>query len=664
MMPHKKESASPGHIIWITSFLIALITFLIYLHSLQNGFVYWDDNVYVYENKNIRSIDLAFLKWLPASVVSSHWHPLTVFSFAIDHSIWGLNPLGYHLTSITLHALNTFMVFILAYLLIKCRTTTTLTRTSPLRERETFFSSDSRSRIMPIVVSATTALLFGAHPLHVESVAWISERKDVLYAFFYLASILAYIKYTISGKPNKGKLFLLSVALFIFSLMSKPMAVSLPIVLLILDFYPFQRIDLKVGFRNARVVFIEKIPFILLSIISSIITVRAMNAGTGMITVEQIPVITRLATAARSYVFYIVKIILPFNLAPIYPYPLKANFLAFEYSGSLIIISLITLFAISSLRKNSIFFIVWLYYTVTIIPVLGIVKGAGLFAAADRYTYLPSLGPFFLVGMGVWVLYDSFQIKRSRIALITISLLFIGTLIYNTINQIGIWHDSISLWSHEIRIYPVGVPIAYNNRGNAYNELGSYAQAINDFNKAIEFDPKYENAYSNRGIIYNTMGMYANAESDLNKAIQLSPLNATFYINRGLIYNNQSMYAQAMNDFSKAIELSPDYGSAYEFRGITYNNLSMFTKAESDLNRAIELNPRDAMAYNNRGITFAKSGKYQNAIIDFRKAIEIEARYVNAYRNMGFAYKQLGENEKANACFSKAAGLEKPSKKK
>jgi len=320
-------------------------------------------------------------------------------------------------------------------------------------------------------------------------VVWISERKDVLCATFYLLTIISYIKYVSHG--SKNRLFYgLTLVLFLLALLSKPMAVSLPLVLLILDYYPLRRFTpppsppYQGGDKRGGRLLIEKIPFFILIVISSIITIWAQDVGGALATLERLPLLSRVIVAGWAYIFYLIKMVLPIDLAPVYPYPVKVFFFSYQYMGSLAILLTATFIAIRSLKKNNLFFTVWFYYLITLLPVIGIVQVGGQ-AAADRYTYLPSLGPFLLVGVAIGALYEMAS-KKNRIAIIAMLLLSAGLFINKTITQIGLWRDSVTLWSHEINIYPVGVSIAYYNRGIAYN-----ASLLQNYIQGIEYAMRY-----------------------------------------------------------------------------------------------------------------------------------------------------------------------------
>lgn len=502
--------------------LIGVLTFFAYIPALHNGFVNWDDGLYVYENQNIKSIDINFFKWVFTSQVAALWHPLTTLSIAIDYALWDGNPIGFHLTNIVLHALNTSITFLCCVQLFY------------------YYEKPRKANNTWIIAGVTTAFFFGLHPLHVESVAWVSERKDLLCAFFYLLSILSYLKYAAyqQRKPIHYALCLIS---FILALMSKPMAVSLPIILRILDFYPLRRIQ-----KGTKKILIEKIPLFALSILVSLVTIWFQYKGGALRSWEVIPLTSRIIIAIWAYVFYLFKILMPFNLAPVYPYPSTISFLTIGYMGSFILLSIISVISL----KKKLITAVWLYYIVTLIPVIGIIQVGG-HVAADRYTYLPSLGPSLLIGLGVRYVIEGYAKRLYQGLTIIVLLGLLGILATASINQMAFWEDSLTLWYREIKLFP-DVKISYNSRGNAYHNRGDYRKALNDYNKAIEIDPDYAHAYYNRGIVYYDLGDYLQAKRDIGIAIGLNPRYGKAYYCMGLIYSKTGNRDRALYYFKKA----------------------------------------------------------------------------------------------------------------
>jgi hypothetical protein len=353
-------------------FLLALsasgITILLFLKALRNGFVNWDDNLYVYDNVFIRSLDARFFKWAFTDLhTSANWHPLTWLSHALDYHLWGADPAGHHLTSVLLHAVNTFLVVLLVVRLLEAA------------RRRT--NTDGLLTGKGILVAGFTAgLLFGIHPLHVESVAWISERKDVLCAFFFILSILSYAKYadgaTEKSRPaspwlNRG--YLLALVFFILALMSKPMAVTLPCVLLILDWFPYERIGFT---KMPRGVVMEKVPFFILGVSLSAVAVFAQSSGEALVALRSVPLQWRFAIAAAALISYLREMLLPFNLSPFYPYPKEVSLLSFSSLGAFLAVAVITAACLWSYWKGrrKLWLAVWSFYIVTLLPVLGIVQ--------------------------------------------------------------------------------------------------------------------------------------------------------------------------------------------------------------------------------------------------------------------------------------------------
>ena len=563
----------------ILAFLVFIITVLVFLPALQNGFVNWDDNDYVYDNPHIRSVGLSFFKWAFTSFDVSNWQPLTWISHALDYAVWGLDPMGHHLTSIIMHALNAFLVVMLVMRLV-------------------YMVRGKERDNLPLAAGVITGLLFGLHPLHVESVAWVSERKDLLCAFFFLLSMLSYLRYAAhpqSSSTMPKKDYMLCLLFFGLALMSKPMAVTLPVVLVILDIYPIGRLSLKRDFSANIRVLAEKVPFLCLSLASSIITVAAQQASNAITSFESVALTSRVLTAFNALIFYLYKMVWPAELAPLYPSPAEVSFFSLAYSGTFILVVCITAGCILTRKKQKVVSAAWAYYVVTLLPVLGIIQ-VGSQAAADRYTYLPALGPMLLAGLGVlwlWKKAASSHIKRTFVAGFVI-LVLTGLSIMTSV-QIAFWKDSISLWNRELSLYTS--VIAYKNRGNAYLSSGKYQEAIEDYNKAIELYPEYTMVYLNRGVTYLQLGKYREAMEDYNKAIELDPTNPFVYNNRGNIYLSLAGYQEAIADYSKAIELYPEYITAYLNRGICYRKMGDVNKANENFKFAARLGDRMAQEY-------------------------------------------------------------------
>ncbi|HAM52735.1 MAG TPA: hypothetical protein DCP92_19325 [Nitrospiraceae bacterium] len=567
---------------------VSLLTFIVYLASLHNEFVNWDDDVYILDNPHIRSINIAFFKWAFFDFYASNWHPLTWITHALDYAAWGLNPLGHHLTNIILHSLNTFVVVLLIIGLIEA-----------LKERivanEISLFHDERTIL---IVGGITGILFGLHPLHVESVAWIAERKDLLCALFFLLSITAYTKYVgnlnnnVVQKPTlvfSNKHYLLSLAFFVLALLSKPMAVSLPLVLLILDRYPFKRIESLKTFQSMLA---EKLPFIVFSLVSAILTVLAQKSGGAMGLTESMPFAARISVAANSLVAYLWKMILPLTLIPFYPYPRNVSPLSLANLLSIFIVTGITVICSVYAKRHKLWLSLWGYYVVTLLPVLGMVQ-VGRQSMADRYTYLPSLGPFLIIGLvAAWGLVKTNRLKRGKLIVkllgTSMAIFVVVSMTYLTFKQIGIWKDSISLWSYVID-KRTDFSIAYNNRGNAFAKMGSFDKAIADYDEAIALNRSYYDAYNNRGVAFAKLDQIEKAIAEFDKAIALNPSDYRAYGNRGLAFDSMGEFDKAIADFDKAIALNQNDANSLVNRGLVHLKVRQVGLAISDFRKACDL---------------------------------------------------------------------------
>ena len=501
---------------------LAILTFLVYLPALRNEFVNWDDGPYVFANPHIRSMDGNFFKWAFLEFHIMNWHPLTWISHALDYALWGLNPLGHHLTNIMLHALNTFVVVVVAMKLLEA-----------FKERSSRSGQSFLSNNRALLIAAGIAgLLFGLHPVHVESVAWVAERKDLLCALFFLMSVMTYVKYAGSrqsegeAKDETGgknfltnRQYLLSLGFFVLALMSKPMAVTLPAVLLILDWNPFNRIRSLKTFWAASV---EKLPFLALSLISSVLTVFAQRSGGALELMEIVPLSTRLLVAVHSLIAYLGKMLWPLDLIPFYPYPRTVSLLSPEYFGVVALVIGITIFCVvKAKKKQTVWLSVWSYYCVTLAPVLGIIQVGGQ-AMADRYTYLPSLGPFLLMGLGAAWVWGKIETSWKRGLIATAAFMVFLSLSFMTFQQIGRWKNDVDLWNYVIEQEGHDVLFAYFKRGQAFALRGQYEKAIEDYNTVISLNvEEYSKAYIERGLTYLQAGQADLAVADLKKACSL-----------------------------------------------------------------------------------------------------------------------------------------------
>jgi tetratricopeptide (TPR) repeat protein len=559
--------------------------------------------------------------------------------------------MGHHLTSVLLHGLNTFLVVVLITRLVsfgRNDITTQIRNSKPACRQARFEIRNS------LLAGAVTGLLFGVHPLHVESVAWVSERKDVLYAFFYLLSILAYVRYVGAEAGKRAVLYVVCFVLFVFSLLSKPMAVTLPVVLLILDVYPLGRTGVRELVRSQWRVMVEKVPFFALSIVSSILTLQAQEAGGALTPLQASGLWNRVLVAIRSLGDYLYKIIWPHELVPFYPYPSEISLSAIPYFGSMVLLIGFTVLCIWTRKEQRVFSAVSLYYIVTLLPVLGIIQ-VGEQRAADRYTYLPSLGPFLL--LSVAFLWGKEKINRRKPGEIIHKIIpFIPLMIILcilsmlTIKQEAVWRDSISLWSAHLNKYTT-VYKAYKNRAEAYMKIGNYHRAVEDLKRSIAIYPQYATSYTILGMAYERLGVSLQAIESYGKAIELNP---RFY----LAFNGRERaFQQVLKKSAEAIKNNPADAAAYINRGTAHALMKNYQEALGDFDRAIRLNPQITAVYYNRGLVYTHLGDYQRAITDFGTVLQNSPEDSDTYYRRGSALKELGEEEKAEKDLLTAARL-------
>lgn len=511
-MPELKNKKRPVLILWAFATLSAIITFLVYLPSLKSGFVNWDDPGYVYENPYIRTLGADFWKWAFTTPVQANWHPLTLVSYAVNHAFWGLNPFGYHFDNVLFHSINVLLVFFL---------TIRLMESAGMRGLYSFKGISS---------GLTAALLFGLHPLHVESVSWISERKDVLSGLFFLLSVLAYLRYV----PGRKKSYLLAAfVFFILALMAKPMAVTLPAALLIIDFYPLKRLG-----KDYKKAVIEKLPFFVLSAAASVMAVWAQNKSGAMAGIELYSLTDRVAVVVRAIGFYLYKTVLPFDLSPYYPAPLREELFGASFAAFLLVLVLLTVFCVFMRKKKAVFLAAWLYFLVTLLPVSGIMQVGGQ-AAADRYMYIPSISLFVLSGALAWLILTRVEDMRRKIgwAAAAVILAVLVCLSVLTIRQEAVWNDSITLWSQVIKIYPDRAYLAYYNRARTYQGQEKNNEALKDYTTAIGLRPGFKDSYLNRGVILGKLGKLDAGVSDFNAVLRLDPSDIDAHTNLATAYS-------------------------------------------------------------------------------------------------------------------------------
>jgi protein O-mannosyl-transferase len=599
--PEPKQAAIAIPYKWL--FLILGASFFVYLACLQNGFV-WDDDKYIQNNPLITSIDL---RALFSRYVMGNYHPLTMLVYALEYQLFGLDATGYHVVSLLLHLTNVLLVFYVVFLLVN----------KP-------------------AVAIIAALFFGIHPMHVESVAWASELKDLLYTAFFLGAYIFYLKY-VNGQQNK-RWYLYSLLLFLCSLLSKGMAVSFPVVLLLTDYFKDRKFT--------RQTIVEKMPFFALAVVFGIIAVFAQKS-LGATESTVFPFLHRILFASYAFIAYIVKLILPLNLSSYYPYPVSVGspippvYLVYP---AILLLSIALLFYRRKAVSKKLFFGIG-FFTITIFLVLQLLP-VGDAVMADRYSYVPSIGLFYLAGEGLyWV-----WIRNRKMITSIIAAAFVVFFSVETYERCKVWENGLTLWNNVIDKYQTIAP-AYYNRGIYLFNQNRTKEAFADFNKAIELKPNYGDAYNNRASVFIKEGKLDAALADLNNAILRDSNSAQGYFNRGYIYYQRQDYQKALEDYDRVIELKPapdKLAMVYNLRGLSFMNENKNEQAFRDFSAALDLKPDFVEVMNNRGTILIAERKYNEAIGEFSAAIEKKADYAEAYFNRGIANFNTGK--KAEAC--------------
>src|SRR5260221_6340426 len=565
-------------------FIILLIALIAFLPALKAGFV-WDDKNYIQNNPELHSINL---KEIFSSYVLGNYHPLTMLSLAIEYHFWGLNEAGYHIINVLLHLLNIILVFYTIFLL------------------------SNKTGVALIV-----ALLFGIHPMHVESVAWASELKDLLYTFFFLASYILYLKYI---KSNKNKFLFYALLLFMFSLLSKAMAVSLPLLLLLTDYFKGRKINIKI--------LLEKLPFFILAVIFGVVAIHAQKSSHAIQDINTFTFPQRIIFASYSFITYLLKLLVPFHLSAYYPYPIRSGeHLPSQYYIYVLLFLGLIAFVIYSIRfsKKVLFGIG--FFTITVFLGLQLLP-VGDAIMADRYSYIPSIGIFYLAGEGVyWLRFKS--LKGIVGILLTAFTVFFSV---QTYLRCRVWENGISLWDNVINQFQT-IAAAYNNRGNVYFDQNKLDLASDDFKKSLSLNPDYYPALDNMGALFGLRGQYDSSLKYLNKALTINPDYITAYRNRGLTYLQLNRNHEAIKDFEKMLEYEPGNSDIYNAIGTCYRSLGKYPEALATINKAIEIK-QDPHFYLNRSYCYKALQNIglarKDALTAKQGGLQLEAEYARS----------------------------------
>jgi len=594
----------------IAIFIILAFTFIAYIPSLKAGFVNWDDADYVSNNpilKNISNLEMLFTR-----PIQGNYHPLTVLSLAINYSISGLDAWSYHLFNLIFHLGNCYLVFKLAMIL-------------------------SRNNL---IIAVTTSLLFGIHPMHVESVAWVSERKDVLYGLFFLAGLISYTKYIDTGSKRQ---YGLAIVFLLLSLLSKPAAVIFPVVLLSIDLLRRRKINLSL--------ITEKIPFFILALAMGILTFIAQKEKGATEGTQIFDLTTRFFMGFYGIMMYFIKLIFPVNLSPFYPFaPINESLPSAYYISPVFSVLLIVLI-FYSLKRNRVIAFGILFYLINLLLVLQFVP-VGSAIIADRYTYLPYIGLFYIIG---WLIdrYSKGNLSRANFIIVPMAMI-LGILTYK---QCTIWFNSASLWDHAIKTLPSAR--AYENRALVYKEEKKYDLAIQCYNEALKINVADHEAYMSRGNVYFELNKFDMAFADYKKALSIKPDYSTALDNLGALFGLSNRYDSAMIYFNKALAFDPHYSPSYKNRALVNVELNRNEEAIKDFRKFLEYNPNDPDIMNMIGICYRNTGKYNDAMAIINEAIKIKPD-PHFYLNRAYCYRGLRDIESArkDVLIAKKGGLE------
>ncbi len=580
----------------------------VYCQVRNHEFLNYDDPGYVTENLRVKSgLSLKNIYWAFTTTTAGNWHPITMLSHMLDCQLYRLSSGNHHITSVLIHILNTLLLFLLLNKI-----------TGQLWK------------------SAFVVALFALHPLRVESVAWVSERKDVLFAFFWMLTLWSYVWYV---KCRNLKRYFAVLIFFILSLMSKPMAVTLPFALLLLDYWPLNRFHQSnlnrpsisqsrhYSFSSILYLIYEKIPLFFISALFSGIIFFVQKGAGAVVSLDTNPFDVRIANALVSYVSYIGKTIWPHQLAVFYPHPgIIPNW---QTTAASVLIAAVTLIALSTIRRCPYIIIGWLWYMGILVPVSGVAQ-AGSHALADRFTYIPSIGLYIILVWGVSDFMERVQFKKKKFALLGTLLLTI--LMTTTYIQVGHWSNSIALFQHAIKVTENN-DLAHFNLGNAYMSKGKINKAIDQYHKAIHIKPDAQ-TYTNLGIALFNHGNIDEAITKYKKALRISPNLYEAHNSMGNALYAQGKFKKAMDSYAEALRIKPNYFQAHNNLGLALYARGNVDKAIFHYTETLRIKPDYAETYNNLGAALIKKGMVDKAVVFFKEAVRIDPGNAVARNNL------------------------------
>jgi hypothetical protein len=561
-----------------------LATVVAFLPTLENGFVNFDDIENFLNNRSYRGLGLTHLRWMFTTVNLGGLIPLTWMTLGFDYLIWGMDPAGYHLTSLLLHALVA-----LAFYFVLLRL---------LREAQGVREGGATARRLGALFGA---LIFSVHSLRVESLAWVTERRDVLSGLFCLLTVLAYLRAwdARDGDRLGGKWYVASLGLFLCALLSKSMAITLPAVLVLLDIYPLRRLPLSFpgGLRAlVRNLLVEKIPFGILSLACVGLTLAAARDNDAMSSLSDVSLLDRLSLSVHSVAFYLWKTVAPVKLAVMYELPERLDRAAWPFVAAWVLVLAITVACLVLRHRLIALTVVWVAYLVMLAPVSGLVQ-AGRQMAADRYTYLPCLSWSVLCGAGfLWAWRKTSgphgELTRTRPFVMWTGALVVLGLAALTWKQVGVWRDTETLWTHAAAASPLGR--AHENLGEVFQDRGQLAEAGAHFERLVQIRPRYGPGHLYLGAVRAQQGRTEEAMKEYAEAALLMPTSAVPHYNMGLALIAQNRTAEAIEQYREAVKLVPTYANAHNNLGMALAGQGRLDEGVQQLREASKLDPESA----------------------------------------------------------------------
>jgi protein O-mannosyl-transferase len=633
--------------------LLAVATLAVFLPVARHGYVNYDDSDYVTANAHVQGgLKWENVVWAFTSGHASNWHPLTWLSHMLDCQLFGQKAGAQHLVSVGFHVANTLLLFLL------------------LRRM-------TRSRWRSAMVGA----LFALHPLHVESVAWVSERKDVLSAFFFLLTVGAYVRYTECRMQNaecritqhairntddrlpitdhrspstrhRSLFYLLSLVLFSLGLMSKPMLVTLPFVLLLLDYWPLRRFELNT--KNSKLntllpLVLEKLPFFALALMSSVVTFIVQRKGGAVST--SLSVGERVANAVVSYIRYIGKMFWPQDLSILYPHP--GHWPLWQVVASAALLVAISAAVIVLARRRPYVAMGWLWFCGTLVPVIGLVQ-VGIQSMADRYTYVPLIGLFIMLVWGIAELVPARPWRAKALAIGSVFVVVACALL--TERQIRFWRDSEALFRHAVQVTRNNY-LAYNNLGFYLSGQGRTAEAMENYRMSLKINPAYEDALNNLGYALAGQKRFREAIPLYEAALRIRPKHVEVHNNLGNALSEIGSIDEAIKHYLIVLKQNPNHADANNNLGIALAMKGMLNEAIPHFNAAIRSNPNYASAHSNLGNALAVQHKLDEAIRHYREALRLKPEDSQAHNNLGNALAEQGKVEEAIGHYREALRL-------